>query len=79
MAPIHGFAVVKMQEAIALRAELKRLSGDSVAGPFNDASQDLLDLHLTRLGQTNYQASVRRIVTTPGRHEVAAAMAQASP
>ena len=32
------------------------------AGPFNDASQDLLDLELTKLGDTNYQARVRRIV-----------------
>jgi len=37
-------------------------TGNSVAGPFNDASQDLLDLQLTKLGQTNYQARVRRIV-----------------
>jgi hypothetical protein len=37
-------------------------NGDSVAGPFRDASQDLLDLELTKLGQTNYQARVRRIV-----------------
>ena len=37
-------------------------TGNSVAGPFNDASQDLLDLELTKLGQTNYQARVRRIV-----------------
>lgn len=37
-------------------------TGNSVAGPFNDASQDLLDLELTKLGTTNYQARVRRIV-----------------
>jgi hypothetical protein len=37
-------------------------NGNSVEGPFNDASQDLLDLELTKLGQTNYQARVRRIV-----------------
>jgi hypothetical protein len=52
-------------------------NGDSVAGPFRDASEDLLDLELTKLGETklgetklgetklgetNYQARVRRIV-----------------
>jgi hypothetical protein len=37
-------------------------NGNSVAGPFNDPSQDLLDLDLTRLGNTNYQARVTRIV-----------------
>jgi hypothetical protein len=37
-------------------------NGTNVAGPFNDASQDLLDLELTKLGGTNYQARVRRIV-----------------
>ncbi len=37
-------------------------NGTSVAGPFKDASEDLLDLELTKLGQTNYQARVTRIV-----------------
>jgi hypothetical protein len=37
-------------------------NGNGVPGPFNDASQDLLDLELTKLGDTNYQARVRRIV-----------------
>ena len=42
--------------------------GASVAGPFADASQDLLDLDLTRLGTTNYQARITRVAagfTTP--------------
>jgi glucose/arabinose dehydrogenase len=34
----------------------------SGAGPFFDPSQDMLDLDLTRLGTTNYQARVTRIV-----------------
>ena len=37
-------------------------TGDSVPGPFLDASQDLVDLQLTRLGTTNYQARATRIV-----------------
>jgi hypothetical protein len=37
-------------------------TGNTVAGPFNDASQDMLDLNLTKLGDTNYQATVTRIV-----------------
>ncbi len=37
-------------------------SGNSVPGPFNDPGQDLLDLDLTKLGNTNYQARVTRIV-----------------
>jgi hypothetical protein len=37
-------------------------NGNNVAGPFKDASQDLLDLALTKLGNTNYQARVSRIV-----------------
>jgi hypothetical protein len=37
-------------------------SGTNVAGPFLDPSQDLLDLNLTKLGNTNYQATVTRIV-----------------
>lgn len=36
--------------------------GTSVAGPFFDASQDLVDLQLTRLGNTNYQARVTKLV-----------------
>jgi len=39
-----------------------------VAGPFFDASQDLVDLQLTNLGGTNYQARVTKLVsgfTTP--------------
>jgi hypothetical protein len=34
---------------------------DGIAGPFMDASQDLVDLDLTKLGATNYQARVTRI------------------
>jgi hypothetical protein len=37
-------------------------NGDSLAGPFRDASQDLCDLALTKLGTTNYQAAVTRVV-----------------
>jgi hypothetical protein len=37
-------------------------NGNSVAGPFKDASQDLVDLELTKLGNTNYQARVSRII-----------------
>jgi hypothetical protein len=37
-------------------------NGTNVAGPFKDASQDLVDLDLTRLGNTNYQARVTRMV-----------------
>ena len=43
-------------------------NGNSVAGPFFDASQDLVDLQLTKLGSTNYQARVTKLVggfTTP--------------
>ncbi|HLH56086.1 MAG TPA: PQQ-dependent sugar dehydrogenase [Verrucomicrobiae bacterium] len=36
-------------------------SDDSIAGPFKDASQDMVDLDLTPLG-TNYQARITRIV-----------------
>ena len=35
---------------------------DSMAGPFKDPSQDMVDLDLTKLGNTNYQARVTRIV-----------------
>ncbi len=48
-------------------------NGSSVAGPFDDASQDLLDLDLSKLGNTNYQARVTRLVsgfTTPIDAEV---------
>lgn len=41
---------------------------DSVPGPFMDPSQDMLDLELTKLGNTNYQARITRIAggfTTP--------------
>jgi len=37
-------------------------NGTSVAGPFKDASQDLLDLNLTQLGGTNYQTTATRII-----------------
>jgi len=37
-------------------------NGNSVAGPFRDASQDLLQLNLTKLGTTNYQMTVTRLV-----------------
>jgi hypothetical protein len=37
-------------------------NGNSVAGPFNDASQDMLDLNLTKLGNTNYQMTATRLV-----------------
>src|SRR4051812_7662268 len=43
-------------------------NGNSVAGPFFDASQDLVDLQLTNLGGTNYQTRVTKLVdgfTTP--------------
>jgi hypothetical protein len=37
-------------------------NGTNVAGPFKDASQDMVDLNLTKLGNTNYQATVTRII-----------------
>ena len=37
-------------------------TGNSIAGPFLDASQDMVDLDLTKLGNTNYQARVTRMV-----------------
>lgn len=37
-------------------------TGDSVAGPFKDPSQDLLHLDLTKIGNTNYQVRTTRIV-----------------
>jgi hypothetical protein len=43
-------------------------NGNSVPGPFFDASQDLVEVELTNLGGTNYQARVTRLVagfTTP--------------
>jgi hypothetical protein len=36
-------------------------NGTNVAGPFFDASQDLIDLELTPLGATNYQARATSI------------------
>ena len=38
-------------------------NGTSLAGPFFDASQDLVGLELTKLGNTNYQARVTQLVT----------------
>ena len=35
---------------------------DSFQGPFKDASQDMLDLNLTKLGDTNYQMTATRII-----------------
>ncbi len=37
-------------------------TGNTVAGPFKDASQDMLDLNLTKLGSTNYQTTTTRII-----------------
>jgi hypothetical protein len=37
-------------------------TGNSDAGPFNDPSQDILELNLTKLGNTNYQTTTTRIV-----------------
>jgi hypothetical protein len=37
-------------------------NGTSVAGPFKDASADMVDLNLTKLGNTNYQTTVTRII-----------------
>jgi hypothetical protein len=37
-------------------------AGNTIAGPFKDASQDLLDLNLVKLGGTNYQSTTTRIV-----------------
>jgi hypothetical protein len=37
-------------------------TGNTVAGPFKDASQDMLDLNLTKLGGTNYQTTTTRII-----------------
>ena len=37
-------------------------TGNGVPGPFLDPSQDMVDLDLTRLGNTNYQARVTRII-----------------
>jgi hypothetical protein len=36
--------------------------GNSVPGPFKDASQDMVDLDLTKLATTNYQARVTRLI-----------------
>jgi hypothetical protein len=37
-------------------------NGTSVPGPFFDPSQDLLDLDLVKLGETNFQARVTRLM-----------------
>src|SRR5436309_4137607 len=37
-------------------------NGTSEMGPFKDASADMVDLALTKLGNTNYQARVTRVV-----------------
>ncbi len=37
-------------------------TGNTVAGPFKDASQDMLDLNLLKLGDTNYQTTTTRII-----------------
>ncbi|MDZ8110375.1 MAG: PQQ-dependent sugar dehydrogenase [Nostoc sp. DedQUE12a] len=37
-------------------------TGETVAGPFKDPSQDLLHLNLTKVGTTNYKLEARRIV-----------------
>jgi len=37
-------------------------NGTSVPGPFKDPSEDMVDLDLTRLENTNYQARVTRII-----------------
>ena len=37
-------------------------AGNAVAGPFKDASADMVDLNLTKLGDTNYQSTVTRII-----------------
>lgn len=37
-------------------------TGATVAGPFNDPSQDLLHLDLTKIGNTNYQVRTKRII-----------------
>jgi hypothetical protein len=37
-------------------------NGTNVDGPFRDASADMVDLDLTKLGDTNYQARVTRII-----------------
>jgi glucose/arabinose dehydrogenase len=38
-------------------------AGNSTAGPFKDASADLVDLNLTKLANTNYQTTVTRIIS----------------
>jgi hypothetical protein len=38
-------------------------NGNSIAGPFKDASQDMVDLNLTKLGNTNYQATVTKLIS----------------
>ncbi|MFN6486402.1 MULTISPECIES: PQQ-dependent sugar dehydrogenase [unclassified Nostoc] len=38
-------------------------TGETVAGPFKDSSQDLLHLNLTKVGTTNYKLNATRLVT----------------
>lgn len=38
-------------------------TGETVAGPFKDPSQDLLNLKLSKIGNNNYQVRTTRIVT----------------
>lgn len=49
----HGFVLSRTSDDA---------SGTTVADPFGDSSEDMLDLELTKLGATNYQAKVTRIV-----------------
>jgi len=37
-------------------------TGNTTAGPFRDASADMVDLNLTKLGSTNYQTTVTRLI-----------------
>ena len=37
-------------------------TGETIAGPFKDSSEDLLHLNLTKIGTTSYQVRARRIV-----------------
>jgi len=37
-------------------------TGNTTAGPFKDASADMVDLNLTKLGSTNYQTTVTRLI-----------------
>ncbi|MEH2291301.1 PQQ-dependent sugar dehydrogenase [Nostoc sp.] len=38
-------------------------TGETLVGPFKDASQDLLHLNLTKVGNTNYKLNATRLVT----------------